>query len=194
MGASLLVIALVPPETFAPFLEELRQRYPEAGLTALVGTPELEVGEGAARPEYLRWGAGGSRALLRELRRRHFDLLVLAYTKDYCHRLTFWKALALVAASGAKGLLFCEEARLPAVAAPVSRLARPLPRAGALLSAVVCRGLWRVLGWLLTELLILVLGAGLLLVLLAITVVDGADALLGLVTRRQRKALTGRGS
>src|SRR5512140_893470 len=115
MRPSILVIALVPPEDCSRFLEELGQRYPGAAVTALVGSPDLEVMNGAADPpEYLRWSAFGGRALLAEVRRRRFDLLALPYTADYCHRLTYWKALALAAGSRARGLLFCEQARLPA--------------------------------------------------------------------------------
>ena len=187
MPPRLLVIALVPPADFSRFLRGLRAQYPDAEVVALVGSSELRLADGPDRPdECLSWGSYGARALVSEIRRRRFDLLVMPYNPDYCHRVTYWKALALAIASGARGMLFCERARLPGGPAPLSSLARPLARAGALLSAIAVRGIPRVAAFLLAELLIALLGSMMVIVLAGIAAADLGEAIAAGGARRTR--------
>jgi len=182
VGPRIGVIGLVPARRFARFLEGLRARYPQAALTAIIGSPELRVGDAAQ--EYLLWGELGARGLVREVRRRRLDLLVLAYNRDYAGTLTYWKALALVLVSRAGGLLFCEDARLPDPAS-LQALGRPRALAHALLGTA-----WTMvaqpLAYLAREAAIIALSLPLGLVLLAIVAVDLADASVGALTRRRR--------
>jgi hypothetical protein len=177
MHPRLLAIALVPPADFLRFLRELRARYGDAEVTALIGSPELGGESGpAAADEYVLWGSLPGRALIADLRRRRFDLLLVAYNRDYCHRVTYWKALAIAIASGARGMLFCEQARLPQRAVLPAVLGRPWPRAAALMSAVFARGIPRVAAFLLAESLIALLGSLLVVVLAGIAAADAAEA------------------
>jgi hypothetical protein len=177
MGPRLLVIALVPPADFSRFLREVRARYGDAQIAALIGSPELRGESGpAAADEYMLWGSLPGRALIADVRRRRFDLLTVAYNRDYCHRVTYWKALAVAIASGARGMLFCEQARLPQRVVPPAALGRPWPRAAALLSAVFVRGIPRVIAYLLAESLIALLGSLLVIVLAGIVAADAAEA------------------
>jgi len=187
MRPRLLAIALVPPADFARFMRDLRARYPEVEVTALIGSSELlaDTGPGAA-DEYLSWGSFGARSLLAEVRRGRFDLLAMPYNRDYCHRLTYWRALALAIASGARGVLFCEQACLPRQATSLEALARPWPRAGAFLSAIAIRGMPRVVAYLLAELLIALLGSMLAIVLAGIAAADLSETIAGGTGRRGR--------
>ncbi len=177
MRVRLLVIALVPPADFSRFLRDLKARYTDAEVTALIGSSELRVESGSAPVgEYMLWGSLPGRALIAEARSRRFDLLVIPYNRDYCHRATYWKALAVAIASGARGMLFCEQARLPRRVVSPGALGRPWPRAAALLSAVFVRGVPRVAAYLLAESLIALLGSLLVMVLAGIVAADVAEA------------------
>jgi len=180
------VIGLVPVREFTRFVGELRSRYPKTAVTAVIGSPELQV-DGAA-DEYLLWGSLSVQALVREIRQRRFDLLAVPYNREYTHTLTYWKALALALVSGTRGLLFCEQARLPKSADSLPALGRPRALAGAALSAA-----WRMVvypvAYLAREAAILALSSPLLLVLLGIVAVDLADWAAGAMAPRGRNCL-----
>ncbi len=181
------VIGLVPASEFAAFLRGLRARYPEAAVTAVIGSPDLHV-DGAA-DEYLTWSSFGARALVGEIRRRRFDLLAVPYNREYLYTFTFWKALVLALLSRTRGLLFCEQAQLPETLS-LQALGRPRALAGALLSAA-----WNMvvqpLIFLAREAAIIAVSSLLVLVLLGIIVVDGWEAVTGAIARRGRNRTPG---
>jgi hypothetical protein len=176
------VIGLVPAQEFATFLRGLRSRYPEAAVTAVIGSPELHR-DGAA-DEYLMWGSLGARALLGEIRRRRFDLLAVPYNREYLYTFTFWKALLLAVLSRTRALLFCEQAQLPERLS-LQALGRPRALAGALLSAA-----WNMVAqpliFLAREAVIIAVSSLLILVVAGIIVVDGWEAVTRAVARRGR--------
>jgi hypothetical protein len=187
MRPRVLVIALVPPADLSRFVRGLRARYGGAGITALIGSYELRAESGpAAVDEYVLWGSFSGRALVADMRRRRFDLLVIVYNRDYCHRITYWKALAVAIVSRARGMLFCEQARLPQRAVSLEALGRPWPRAAAFLSAVFVRGVPRVVAYLLAELLIALLGSLMVVVLAGIVAADVTEAVAGSFRRPGR--------
>lgn len=110
MVSRILVISLVPPEVLARMLAELRERHPEAKLTALVGVswPDSRSAPAAA-DEVLRWGAGTGRSLLAEVRRRRFDAVVVGHGSDQYATRAYWKATALALASGCRCKRFLED-------------------------------------------------------------------------------------
>jgi len=185
MAPRIAVIGLTPGPEFARFLRALKERYPEAAVTAVVGTPELKAAAEAAADDSLLWSSTSARALLGELRRRRFALLALPYNREYRYTLTFWKALALTVASRARGLLFCGNARLPEPAVPLEVLARPRARATSLLAAVASL-LVEPPAYLAREMAIAVLSSSLLLVALGVAVADGLDVVTEAVTGRSR--------
>ena len=151
----------------------------------MVGTPELQAAAEAVADDSLLWSSTSARALLGELRRRRFALLALPYNREYRYTLTFWKALALTVASRARGLLFCEEARLPEPAVPLEVLGRPRARATSLLAAVASL-LMEPPVYLAREMAIAVLSSFLLLVVLGIAVADGLGVVTEAVTGQRR--------
>jgi hypothetical protein len=123
MRTEILALALVTPEAFGQMLRRLRARYPEARVVALGGRPGQPEGGGSqAADEYLTWHSLGARPLIREVRRRRFDLVVVAHGRDYYASRVYWKAVALALMSGARGKLFCEDGRLGDETAPLARL------------------------------------------------------------------------
>lgn len=179
MGMQIGVLALIPPRVFSRLMGELRLRYPEARITALVGTDELRnpVSAGAA-DDYLVWRSFGTRALISELRRRRFDLLVVAHGRDYYARATYWKALALALASGARGKLFCPDGQLGARAVPRGSLAAVLRSVWAVVSAAA-RGLARTFAAPVITLCVAAAGLVLVPIFLGIAVADLVAALAG---------------
>ena len=185
MQSSILVIGLVPRSDFTRFLGELRARYPEASVTALVGNPELRI-ENAGVEEYLLWGDLPPRALAAELRRRRFSLFIVAFNREYYFTLTYWKVLLLTAVSRARGVLFCEQARLPKRVAPLSHLGgAPLQVTIAWINLIFVQ-LVRLITIGLTHLIIFLHGALLILVLLGIAAVDVGVAVTRLFHRPRR--------
>ncbi len=182
----IVVIGLVPAEDFTRFLREVRQRYPEATLTAVVGAPELQAPAREGAEECLLWSDFPARALVEELRRRQPMLVAVPYNPEYAASRTYWKALALATLSRSKGVLFCEGARLPEGATTLRRLGRPTTHIAAVVSALVRGPVYR-LGRLLEDLGLVVLCSPLVLVLLGIMLVDVARKAVGLVSRRERK-------
>jgi len=192
MRPRLLVIALVPPADFSRFLRDLKARHANAEITALIGSSELRAeSDAVAVGHYVHWGSLSGRALIGEVRSRRFDLLVMPYNRDYCHRVTYWKALAVAIVSGARGMLFCEQSRMPQRVVSLAALGRPWPRAAALLSAVFVRGFPRVVAYLLAESVIALLGSLLVIVLAGIVTADVTEAIAG-SSRRHRRSQTGR--
>jgi hypothetical protein len=191
MQSSILVIGLVPRSDFTRFLGELRARYPEAAVTALVGNPELRI-ENAGVDEYLLWGDFPSRALAAELRRRRFSLFIVAFNREYYHTLTYWKVLLLAAFSRARNVLFCEQARLPTRIAPLSHLGGAPLKVIVAWIALICVQLVRLVTIGLTHLIIFVLGSVLILVLLGIVAVDTGVAVAQLLGRPRRNQAVAR--
>lgn len=171
MPSHLLVIGLVPSADFARFLGELRGRYPEASLTALIGNPKLRE-ESPGAEDYLLWSDYSPRALADELRRRRFSLFVIAFNREYYFTLTFWKVLLLILASRARGVLFCEQARLPEKVTPLAHLTGMPFRVFLMWLAVIWRYVYYFGRIALSQLLLLGLGALLLIPLLGLLLVD----------------------
>jgi hypothetical protein len=146
-------------------------------MTALIGSPDLRTNGPGGADEYLLWGSFTGRQLLAEIRRWRLDLFVVVYNKDYCAKLTYWKAVALAILSGAKGKLFCEQGRLPGPSATLDRIARPSAGAAAVVSAIAIRGIPRVIIHLLAEAYVVALGSFLLLVLAGVVAADLGEAL-----------------
>lgn len=171
MRSALLVIGLLPPKDFARFLRDLRARYPEAPVTALIGNPELHSADPGAE-QYLLWSDLPPRALAAEIRRRRFALLIVAFNPEYYYSLTYWKVLLLAAASRAKGVLFCKHGRLPDTVPSLSQIRGAPLRITAMWSFVIFLHVVRLIAILLLQLLFLVLGMLLLLPLLGVALVD----------------------
>lgn len=169
MPSHLLVIGLVPAPDFSRFLGELRARYPEASLTALIGHPSLRDG---GAEDYLLWSDYSPRVLADELRRRRFSLFVIAFNREYYFTLTFWKVLLLILASRARGVLFCEQARLPEKVTPLAHLTGMPFRVFLMWLAVIWRYVYYFGRIALSQLLLLGLGALLLIPLLGLLLVD----------------------
>ena len=185
MPAHLLVIGLVPPSDFSRFLGDLRARYPEASLTALIGNPKLRA-ESAGADDYLLWSDFPPRALAAELRRRRFSLFVIAFNREYDFSATFWKVLLLILASRARGVLFCEQAQLPEKITPLSHLTGMPMRVFVMWLGV----LWRYISYfgriIAIQLLVLLLGVFLVLPLLGLVLVDTGVFLVRLFLRPRR--------
>lgn len=113
MGPRVLVLSLVPPAVLEQTLRHLREWLPEARVTALVGADEFAPQCAVSRSdEILHWRYPGGRALLAEVRRRRFDLMIVAHGRDQYLSGTYWKAVALALGSDARAKLFCEEGKL----------------------------------------------------------------------------------
>jgi hypothetical protein len=175
MPPRLLVIGLVPPTDFARFLGDLRIRYPEAAITALIGNPELCSVQPQA-DEYLLWNESPPRELAAELRRRRFALSVLAFNPEYCYTLTYWKALLLTAVSRTRGVLLCRHGRLPETAPSLSEAWGARVKLAARWVPTVCLHLALLAAILLFHLMFLLFGALLLLPLLGLIAVDAGVA------------------
>jgi hypothetical protein len=187
-AARIGVIGLVPAQDFAAFLSALHTRYPEASVTAIIGSSDLQL-DGAA-DEYLQWGSFGARGLVREIRRRRFDLLAVPYNPEYIYTLTYWKTLVLALLARTKGLMFCERAALPESSASLQALGTTRAIAATLLS-LAANIIWQPVAYFLREAAIIALSSLLLFVLLGIIVVDGIGAVAGLLTRRGRDRVRG---
>jgi hypothetical protein len=185
MQSTILVIGLVPLPDFTRFLGELRARYPEAAVTALVGNPELRITD-AGVDEYLLWADLPPRALAAELRRRRFSLLAVAFNREYYYTFTYWKVLLLAAVSRAGNVLFCEQARLPKRIAPLSHLGGAPLKVTVAWFILMCVQLVRLVTIGLTHLIILLHGVLLIPVLLGIVGVDAGVAVARLFRRPRR--------
>ena len=193
MQSSILVIGLVPAPDFARFLGDLRARYPDATVTALVGNPELRGGSPRA-DEYLLWGDLPPRALAAELRRRRFSLFVVAFNREYYFTATYWKILLLTIASRARGVLFCEQARLPDRITPIAHVTGMPIKVALMWLGVMLRYVYLFGRLVLTELLFLVLGLLLLLPLVGLVLVDMSLAVVGVFAPRRRRQAAAEGS
>jgi len=112
MGPRVLALCLVPPDVFARLIEELRARHPESQIAALVGTTASGGAPSLADvDEVLDWRSLGRRALLAEVRKRRFDLLVVAHGRDQYATCGYWKALGLALVSQARAKVFSEDGR-----------------------------------------------------------------------------------
>lgn len=123
MMSRILVISIMAEGALAALLNDLKQRHQEAEITALVGTNPRRAAR-RAPAEYLIWGSLGARRLIGELRRRRFDLVVVASGPDQCLSRGYWQALALAALSGSHRTLLCEEGRLVRGWTPLAALMR----------------------------------------------------------------------
>ena len=123
MMSRILVISIMAEGALAALLNDLKQRHQEAEITALVGTAPGQAAR-RAPAEYLIWGSLGRRRLIGELRRRRFDLVVVASGPDQCLSRGYWLALALAALSGSHRTLLCEEGRLVRGWPPLAALMR----------------------------------------------------------------------
>jgi hypothetical protein len=171
VAPALLVIGLTPAPDFSRFLGELRARYPEAALTALIGNPELRSGQPQA-DHYLLWSEFPPRALATELRRRRFALHLIVFNPEYRYTLPYWKALALAAAARAPAPLLCPQGRLPHTAPASSELPGGwLKRTLGWVSLLLRQGVG-LLAFGLLHLSVLLLALPLLLVFLGILTVD----------------------
>ncbi len=94
----ILAISLVPPETFARILRAVRDQYPEGELVALLGSE----GRYDSADEVMLWRSSGARRLIKELRRRRPDLVVVAHGGDQCLTRAYWKAVLLALLAGAR--------------------------------------------------------------------------------------------
>ena len=123
MMSRILVISIMAEGALAALLDDLKQRHQEAEITALVGAAPGRASR-RAPAEYLVWGSFGRRRLIVELRRRRFDLVVVASGPDQCLSRGYWQALALAVLSGSHRTLLCEEGRLVRGWLPLAALVR----------------------------------------------------------------------
>jgi hypothetical protein len=98
---------LVPADAFTGLLQELRRREPDAEITALAASDHID---GAS--EVIDWRRTGGRQLATELRRRCFDVVVLAHGQDHYATRAYWRAVLLVSLTGAREVVLCEEGQL----------------------------------------------------------------------------------
>jgi len=98
---AVLVIRLMPPGVFRGLLARLRKRWPDSRLTALIASPEgeSEIAETAEMICAPRLSLG---ELLRQLRARRPDLVILAGGADYGLGPTYWKAVLIALLSRAR--------------------------------------------------------------------------------------------
>jgi hypothetical protein len=119
MARRLLVIRLLPAADFDRFLDALRARHADAEIVALSG-----AGDSPSADETIDWRAHPRADLLADLRRRGFDLAVVAHGRDHYASRAYWKAFALASASGAKARLLCEDGDLDSCRGPLFGLWR----------------------------------------------------------------------
>lgn len=106
MARRALVICLSPPEVCARVIARARSR-DGARATALVGR---ETDAGALHAdEVLCWRELGPSALLREIRSRGYDLLVVAHGRDQHLSRAYWLAMGLALASRVPVRAFAED-------------------------------------------------------------------------------------
>jgi len=131
MAQRLLALRLMPADEFERLLGALRARYPGAEIVALSGAGEVPEAD-----ETIDWRARPRADLLADLRRRDFDLAVVAHGRDQYASRAYWKALALASASGAKARLLCQDGDL----ARCHGLAFGLWRAAVHITQEICAG------------------------------------------------------
>jgi len=108
VACRLLAISLVPTGGLARLLAELRSQHPGAHVTALVGGSCGGTAFQIGADEVLDWQSPRGAAFVRDLRRREFDLVVVAHGDDQYASAAYWKAVALALASRARTKAFRE--------------------------------------------------------------------------------------
>ncbi len=107
MARSVLALRLVPTEVFGRLLAELRQTYPDTRIVAVATSEET-----AGADEVIDWRHARPRSLAAELRRRRFDLAVVAHGRDQYATRAYWKAVLLAAIARARETVLCEDGLL----------------------------------------------------------------------------------
>ncbi len=107
MPRRLLAIRLVPTDAFTRLLQELRRGEPDAEVAALAASDHIDGAD-----EVIDWRREGGRRLAAELRRRRFDVAVLAHGQDHYATHAYWKAVLLLWLAGARQSILCEEGLL----------------------------------------------------------------------------------
>ncbi len=105
MGPRVLALRLVPEDIFERLLAQLRARHPEAHLTALA------AGGAGEADDAVDWRGARGLALLRDLRGRRPDLVVVAHGRDHYATRAYWKAVLLALGAGGRRCL-CEDGDL----------------------------------------------------------------------------------
>jgi hypothetical protein len=107
MERRLLAVQLVPADVFARLLCRLREENPRAHITAVAASEHIAEADAT-----LDWRRTSGGRLAAELRRRRFDVAVLAHGRDHYTTRAYWKAVLLVRLARAREVLLCEEGRL----------------------------------------------------------------------------------
>ncbi len=107
MARRVLALRLVPTEVFGRLLVELRQTHPDTSIVAVAASDER-----AGADEVIDWRHARPRSLAAELRRRRFDLAVVAHGRDQYATRAYWKAVLLAAIARARETVLCEDGLL----------------------------------------------------------------------------------
>lgn len=107
MARRVLALRLVPPEVFARLLVQLRRTHPDTSILAVAASDET-----AGADEVIDWRQARPRRLAAELRRRRFDLAVVAHGRDQYATRAYWKAVLLTAIARARETVLCEDGLL----------------------------------------------------------------------------------
>lgn len=111
MRPRVLVVSLTPREVIARVVRDLRRRQPDAEVTLLAGAAGHGDGRAAGADQVLGWHDRSALGLVREVRRRRFDMMVVAHGDDQYASGRYWKAVGLAALSRAREKAFWEDGR-----------------------------------------------------------------------------------
>ncbi len=95
-----VLIRLAPRQVFQRLVEQVRERWPEAHLTAVIASPEGET-DLSALAEVICSQEHSPLALIRQLRSLHPEAVILGGGADYVFKPTYWKAVVIARLTGA---------------------------------------------------------------------------------------------
>jgi hypothetical protein len=158
----ILAISLVPPATLARVLQALRSQYPEGEAVALVNAQVCY----RRADEVMLWPSFRARALIKEIRGRHFDLVMVVHGDDQYLTRAYWKAILVAAVSGSRRKSSWQEGR-------------PAPRSGVCSAGMVLWAAMQAARQLAAEAYIAALGCLLLLIFVGMAATDLTQYLAG---------------
>ncbi len=111
MRPRVLLVSLTPREVTARVVRDVRRRQPDAEVTVLAGVAGHGDARAAGADQVLGWHDRSALVLVREVRRRRFDMMIVAHGDDQYASGAYWKAVGLAALSRARERVFWEDGR-----------------------------------------------------------------------------------